>query len=87
MTLHLKNASGADTTVGAAVAYKGASAFVRVDPGNYDLSTYVTGSTTAVITRTGVGFNTGRVYTVTAYGDMSVSTGTNKPTLDNTPNR
>ena len=87
MTLHLKNASGADTTVGAAVAYKGASAFVRVDPGNYDLSAYVSGTTTPVITRTGVAFNAGRVYTVTAYGDMTVSTGTNKPILDNTPNR
>jgi Domain of unknown function (DUF4397) len=87
MTLHLKNASGADTTVGAAVAYKGASAFVRVDPGNYDISTYVAGSTTPVITKTGVSFNTGRVYTVTAYGDMTVATGTNKPTLDNTVNR
>lgn len=87
MTLHLKNASGADTTVGAAVAYKGASAFVRIDPGNYDLSTYLTGSTTPVITRTGVAFNIGRVYTVTAYGDMTVATGTNKPTLDNTVNR
>lgn len=87
MTLHLKNASGADTTVGAAVAYKGASAFVRVDPGNYDLSTFVAGSTTPVITKTGVAFNAGRVYTVSAYGDMTVATGTNKPTLDNTPNR
>lgn len=87
MTLHLKNSSGADTTVGTAVAYKGASAFVRVDPGNYDVSTYVAGSTTPVITKTGVAFNAGRVYTVTAYGDMTVATGTNKPTLDNTANR
>jgi hypothetical protein len=87
MTLHLKNATGADTTVGAAVAYKGASAFVRVDPGNFDISTYVAGSTTPVITKTGVAFNAGRVYTVTAYGDMTVATGTTKPTLDNTPNR
>jgi hypothetical protein len=86
MTLHLKNSTGADTTVGAAVAYKGASAFVRVDPGTYNLSTYVTGSTTAVITRTGVAFNAGHVYTVTAYGDMTASTGTNVPKLDNTAN-
>jgi hypothetical protein len=87
MTLHLKNASGADTTVGSAVAYKSASAFVRITPGNYDLSTYVAGSNTAVITRTGVAFNSGRVYTITAYGDMNATTGTNKPTLDNTLNR
>ncbi|HEY2375823.1 MAG TPA: DUF4397 domain-containing protein [Gemmatimonadaceae bacterium] len=86
MTLHLKNSTGADTTVGTAVAYKGASAFVRVDPGSYDLSTYVGGSNTAVITRTGVAFNAGHVYTVTAYGDMTVSTGTNIPKLDNTAN-
>jgi hypothetical protein len=87
MTLHLTNASGADTTVGSAVAYKGASGFVRIDPGNYDLSTYVAGSNTAVITKTGAAFSAGRVYTVTAYGDITVSTGTNKPALDNTPNR
>jgi hypothetical protein len=87
MTLHLKNASGADSTIGAAVAYKSASNFVKIDPGNYDLSAYVSGSSTAAIARTGVAFNIGRVYTVTAYGDMTVSTGTNKPTLDNTVNR
>jgi len=87
MTLHLKNSTGADTTVGAAISYKGASAFKRVDPGNYDVSAYVAGSATPVITKTGVAFNAGRVYTVTAYGDMTVTTGTNKPTLDNTTNR
>lgn len=87
MTLHLTNSTGADSTIGSAVAYKGASAFVRIAPGNYDLSTYVSGSNTAVITRTGVAFNVGRAYTVTAYGDMTASTGTNKPTLDVTPNR
>ena len=85
MTLHL-TATGADTTVGAAVAYKGASAFVRVNPGTYDLSTYVAGSTTAVIKKTGIAFNAGHVYTVTAYGDMTASTGTNIPKLDNTAN-
>ena len=86
MTLHLKNASGADTTVGSAIAYKGAGAFVRVDPGTYNLSTFVTGSATAVITKTGVAFNAGHVYTVTAYGDMTATTGTNIPKLDNTAN-
>jgi hypothetical protein len=87
MTLHLKNASGADSTIGSAVGYKSASVFVRVTPGTYDLSTYVAGSSTAAITRTGVAFNAGRVYTVTAYGDMSAATGTTKPALDNTLNR
>lgn len=86
MTLHL-TATGADSTIGSAVAYKGASSFVRIAPGNYDLNAYVSGSSTPAITRTGVAFNVGRVYTVTAYGDMTVSTGTNKPTLDVTPNR
>lgn len=86
MTLHLTNSTGADTTVGATVPYKGASAFVRVAPGTYDLSTYVAGPTTAVITKTGVAFNAGHVYTVTAYGDMTAATGTNIPKLDNTPN-
>lgn len=86
MTLQLTNTTGADTTVGAAVAYKGASAFVRVDPGTYDLSTFVSGSATAAIARKAVGFNAGHVYTVTAYGDMTAASGTNIPKLDNTAN-
>lgn len=87
MTLYAKNAAGAETAVGNAVAYKSAGVFVALPPGNYDLNTRVTGSSTNVISSTGVAFSAGRVYTITAYGDINATTGTNKPALDNTLNR
>jgi Domain of unknown function (DUF4397) len=88
MTLYAKNATSGDSiAVGAAVAYKSAGAFVSVPPGNYDLTTRVAGSNTAVITKSAVAFSAGRVYTVSAYGDITATTGTNKPALDNTANR
>jgi hypothetical protein len=88
MTLYAKEqTSGVETAIGSSVAYKNAGAFVTLPPGIYDLSTRVAGSATNVITRTTVSFNAARVYTVTAYGDITASTGTNKPALDNTANR
>lgn len=87
MTLYAKNAAGAETAIGGATAYKAASTFVALPAGNYDLNTRVTGSSTNVISSTGVAFNAGRVYTITAYGDINATSGTNKPTLDNTLNR
>ena len=88
MTLYAKNSTSGDSTaIGAAVAYKAAGAFVSIPPANYDLTTRVGGSNAAVITRKAVAFNAGRVYTVTAYGDITATTGTNKPALDNTANR
>lgn len=88
MTLYAKNAAGAETAIGAAVAYKAASPFVALAPGAYDLNTRVSGSSTNVITRTGVGFSSGRVYTITAFGDMNATSGsTTVPALDVTLNR
>lgn len=86
MILYAKSSTG-ETAVGAAVAYKGAGTFVSIAPGNYDLSTRLSGSNTNVIAKTGVAFNAGRVYTVTAYGDINATTGANVPALDVTPNR
>lgn len=88
MTLYAKlQTTGVETAIGSTVAYKSAGAFVTLAPGIYDLSTRVAGSATNVVTRTAVSFLAGRVYTITAYGDITVTTGSKKPTLDNTANR
>jgi len=90
MTLYAKNTTTTtEIAVGAAVAYKGAGAFTALPAGVYDLNTRYTGSATNVITRTAVSFNGGHVYTVTARGDITVTstTAVNRPILDNTANR
>lgn len=87
MTLYAKNSAGVETAIGGAVAYKSAGTFVALPPGPYDLNTRVTGSSANVITRTGVGFSSGRVYTVTAYGDITAASGSTTPALDVTLNR
>jgi Domain of unknown function (DUF4397) len=90
MTLYAKNTvTAAEAAAGAAVAYKAGGAFTALPEGVYDLSTRVAGSATNVISRTAVSFSAGRVYTVGARGDITVtsSTATNRPFLDNTLNR
>lgn len=90
MTLYLVNQ---DTTVtgeiavGGLVAYKSGGAFTPVPNGVYNLGARVAGSNTNAISRTGVSFVAGRVYTITTRGDMTVATGTTAPFLDNTSNR
>jgi hypothetical protein len=88
MTLYVKNT---DTTVtkdsipvGAAVTYKGAGTFTAVPAGVYNLITRYTGSNTSVLTRNTVSFVGGRVYTIGARGDITV---TSTQALDNTANR
>ena len=90
MTLYAKNTTtSVEVAVGDIVSYKGGGAFVSLPNGVYDLSTRVAGSATNVITRAGVSFVAGRVYTIGARGDITVvsTTATNRPTLDNTANR
>jgi len=90
MTLYAKNTSTTDSViVGGAVAYKSAGAFTVVPPGFYDLGTRYAGVSTNAISRTGVSFLAGRVYTIGARGDITVTstTATNRPFLDNTANR
>jgi hypothetical protein len=93
MTLYAKNTTtAAEVPIGAEVAYKGAGAFVNIPAGGYDLSTRYTGSSTNVVTRPSVSFAGGRVYTITARGDITVASSTtcgttNKTCLDNTLNR
>ncbi len=91
MTLYAKSTTG-DTTslaVGAEVAYKSAGAFTALPPGVYNLRTSYAGGSTPAISRTGVSFLAGRVYTIGARGDITVTstTATNRPFLDNTANR
>jgi len=79
MTLWAKNTvTGDSVNVGGPIAYKAAGAFVTMPGAVYDLTARYTGSNTAVISRTGVSFSAGRVYTISA------RTGS---VLDNTANR
>jgi len=84
--------SGLVVSVGAAVTYKGAGAFVALPSGVYNLGVRYTDSTTNKISRPGVSFLGGRIYTIAARGDITVTPGTTCPgtvrtCLDNTPNR
>jgi hypothetical protein len=90
MTLYAKNTlTGVEVPVGASIAYKAAGAFTALPSGVYDISTRVAGSSTNAIARTAVSFSAGKVYTISARGDMTVvsTTATNRPFLDNTANR
>lgn len=85
MTLYAKNrTTSEEVALGSAVAYKAGGGFVAVPDGNYDLSTRTAGSSTNVFSRTAVGFNAGRVYTITARGNTAVAS---TMRLDNTANR
>jgi len=76
-------------TVTAAVAYKGATAFMSVPAGVYNLFARYTDSTANKVTRAGVSLIGGHVYTIGARGDITITstTATNRPFLDNTANR
>ncbi len=90
MTLYAKSSTTAtETAIGGAIAYKAGGAFVSIPGGSYDLSTRYAGSSTNAITRTAVSFSAGRVYTISARGDITITstTATNRPFLDNTANR
>lgn len=94
MTLYAKSTtSGTEVPIGSQVAYKGAGAFVNIPAGSYDISTRYGGITTNAMSRTGVSFVGGHVYTITARGDITVAPTTtacgptNKTCLDNTANR
>ena len=90
MTLYAKNTTTlVEVPVGALVAYKGAGAFTALPQAVYDLSTRTAGSSTNTIVRTAVSFNAGKIYTISARGDITIvsTTLTNRPFLDNTTNR
>lgn len=90
LTLLARNTTVGDTTaVGVAITYQGAGAFTAVPTGIYDLLARYADSTTIKFSRTAVSFLGGRLYTVGARGDITVtsSTATNRPFLDATTNR
>lgn len=90
MTMFVRDTSTkAETPIGAAVAYKTAGAFVAVPNGIYTINTRLTGSSANAIVRSGVSLVAGKIYTISARGDMTVvsTTATNRPFLDNTANR
>ena len=93
MTLYAKNTGttpvGPDVAIGGLVAYKSAGTFVAMPQGTYELNTRVAGSSTNAITRTGVQFIAGKMYSISARGDITVvsTTATNRPFLDFTANR
>lgn len=85
MTLYAKNTTTlAEAAVGGSVAYKAGGGFVAVPNGIYDLGARYAGSSTNAMSRTAVSFSAGRVYTITARGDITVSS---TQVLDNTTNR
>ena len=62
------------TTVGSAIAYKAAGAFITLPEGTYDFVVRNTGTTTNVFApRTGVSLVGGRVYTLTARGSTATA--------------
>jgi hypothetical protein len=90
LTLYAANTFTFDTVVVApAVAYKNGSAFMSLAPGIYDFFARYPDSTANKIVRTGVPLTNGRVYTIGARGDITVTstTATNRPFLDATPNQ
>jgi hypothetical protein len=94
MTLYAKNSltTAAEIAIGGEIAYKGAGAFTTIPAGAYNLSTRYAGATTNALTRPTVGFSGGRVYTITARGDITSTPSTacaaaNRTCLDNTTNR
>ena len=85
MTLYAKNTTTlAEVPVGAIVAYKGGGAFTPLPSGVYDLGARVAGATTNTMSRTAVSFSAGKVYTISARGNITV---TSTQLLDNTTNR
>ena len=88
MILYAKNVvTGTETAVSPAVAYKSAGSFVALPAGTYDLNLRAPNSSTNLVTRLAVGFGVAHAWTVAVRGDMTATSGTNKPALDNTANQ
>lgn len=90
MTLYARDPiTSTEVAIGGEVAYKSAGTFTCLPEGSYNLSVRVAGSATNAISRTGVSFGNGRVYTIASRGDMNVrsTTAATRPILDSTFNR
>lgn len=90
LRLYAANTTTNDTVViNTAVAYKSGGPFTALPPGIYNLFARYADSTANKIVRNAVTLSGGRVYTVGARGDITITstTATNRPFLDNTTNR
>jgi len=74
------------TAIGTAVAYKGAGAFATIAPGVYDLGARFTDSTTNRMTFTGVSLVRGQIYTISARGNNTATTGATRDSLSSSTN-
>lgn len=82
--------TGVETVIGTNVAYKSASNFVKVPMGIYDLILRYPNTTANVVVRTAVSVIRANTYSFTLRGDITLpytGTATNRPFIDNTPNR
>ena len=90
MTLYAISTGTTPTTtaLGGVAPYKSASTFTALTPGVYNLEARTANGTVA-ISRLNVNFLAGHVYTISARGDMTVTsaTATNRPFLDATANQ
>lgn len=92
MTLYARDTvTKVEVAVGGEVAYKGAGTFTSIPAGVYDLSTRYAGASTNALTRPAVTFGGGRVFTISARGDITVAPSTacgaaNRTCLDFTAN-
>lgn len=80
-----------EVAVGGEVAYKGAGTFTAIPAGVYNLSARYAGVATNALTRPAITFLGGRVYTISARGDITVAPSTacaaaNRTCLDFTAN-
>jgi len=92
LNLYAKNTIGDTLTfipLSAPVAYKSAGAFTTIPFGIYNLYARYTDSTANKITRTSVTLLPGFFYTISAFGDITItsSTAATRPQLDNTVNQ
>lgn len=81
--------TNAELPASGAIAYKSGGAVVSLPSGVVDLVVRAQGSTTNLVVRTAVSLNAGRVFTITARGDATVTstTAANRPLLDVTVNQ
>ena len=75
--------------ISASQVYKGAGPFTTLPQGVYNLYARYTDSTTDKFSRASISFFAGRFYTITAFGDITVTstTAATRPQLDNTVNQ
>ena len=66
-------AGGTESAIGGATAYRTAGGFIAVPKGTYNVRVAYTGASTNLITRNGVAFEGGKVYTLTARGSTATA--------------